>query len=211
MRKTTGTKPRPKKPARAEGKRAAPRESGNGEIRIGLLEMAGLALLTLLLVWAMPYLDFLGEWSYPGAFILGFLSSVGAFVPTFPLQFAVASMARTLDPTLLGILAGVGSGIGELSGFVVGRSSAKILKKHSEKSYGWLMKIQTDLLKRAAGPGLFVLAIIPNPLFDMAGILAGLAGMRGASFLFWCTAGRIVRFLVLTHLGAAAFHMGGVG
>jgi membrane protein YqaA with SNARE-associated domain len=165
--------------------------------------MAGLSLV----IWfASPMLaDALRGWSYAGAFILAFLSSATVFVPAGPLQLAIVMLGRQLDPVALGIVAGIGSGFGELSGYFVGQGSSHVLRT-KDKTLKMVMKLQTGVLRRFAGPGVFLLAAVPNPIFDFAGIAAGLMGMKWHEFLFWCISGRILRFLILAYLGAWSLH-----
>ncbi len=172
------------------------------EFHLGLIEIAVMAGLSLLIWLVSPTLAYaLREWSYAGAFILAFLSSATVFVPAGPLQLAIVMLGRQLDPVWLGIIAGIGSGIGELSGYFVGQGSTHLLRTRNQ-TLKWLLALQQGLLRRFAGPGVFLLAAVPNPFFDFAGIAAGLMGMKWHEFLFWCISGRILRFLILAYLGA---------
>lgn len=177
--------------------------SSKKEFHFGLFEIGAMVAVSLLIWLAAPLLRPLEMWSYPGAFFLAFLSSVSLFVPTAPLQFFIASMGRNhaLNLVLLGYAAGIGSGLGELSGYIVGRGSSHMLRAKN-KAVRWLMRAQNSFLMRWAGPGIFVLSALPNPLFDFAGIAAGLMGMKWYEFLVWCVAGRIVRFIFLAYVGA---------
>ncbi len=176
--------------------------SSKKEFRFGLFEISAVVFISLLIWLAAPHLArVLGAYSYFGAFFIAFLASATVFVPAGPLQFAIVGMGRTLDPLLLGLVAGIGSGLGELSGFFIGHGSAHFLKT-KDKTLKWLLKLQSSLLRRWAGPGVFLLSAMPNPFFDFAGIAAGLMGMKWHEFLFWCIAGRIVRFIMLAYAGA---------
>jgi len=171
------------------------------ELRIGLLEISLMIVLSLFIWWASPHLAIiLGHYSYAGAFLIAFLASATVIVPAGPLQFAIIGMGRMLDPYLLGIVAGIGSGLGELSGYFVGQGSLHLLKTKN-KTLQWLMDLQSSILKRWAGPGVFLLSALPNPFFDFAGIGAGLMGIKWYEFLFWCITGRILRFILLAQFG----------
>ncbi len=170
-------------------------------IGIGLAEILSIGALSILLFIGAPYLALLlGHYSYAGAFALALLSSASIFVPTTPLIFAIIGMSRGLDPMTLALVCGVGSGIGEMTAYLFGRGSLHLLEARN-KQFGWLIKLQKSILKRHAGLGIFVLAAVPNPLFDVAGITAGLMKMEWWKFLAWCTAGRIVRFALLIYFG----------
>ncbi len=180
----------------------ASRAKSGKEFRIGLFEIAAMLLVSAIIWLAAPHLArILGRYSYFGAFLIAFLASATVFVPAGPLQFAIVGLGRTLDPLLLGLVAGIGSGIGELSGFFIGQGSTHLLKT-KDKTLKWLLKLQSSILTRWAGAGVFLLSALPNPFFDFAGIAAGLMGMKWYEFLFWCIAGRIVRFIMLAYAGA---------
>ncbi len=186
-------------------KHAAKKISGPGnagEFRIGLFEIGAMVFLTVLIFLSAPLLKPLEMWSYPGAFILAFLASVTVIIPAGPLQLFIVGMARNqmLNPLALGIAAGIGSGLGELSGYIVGRGSQHLMTT-KDKTMRWLMKLQNSILVKWAGPGVFLLSAVPNPIFDFAGIAAGLMGMKWYEFLAWCVTGRIVRFILLAYVG----------
>lgn len=193
---------RPAEKAKPEGKaRAAIRPEMNNEFRLGLLEMAAIAAFSLVVFYFSPLLAArLGPWNYAGAFLIALLSSATVFLPAGPLQLAIIGMARGLDPVLLGITAGVGSGIGEMTGYGLGRGSQHLMRAW-ERSGNRLARLQLGLLRHYRGPAIFVLAAVPNPFFDFAGIWAGLVGMRWWEFLVWCVGGRVVRFVVLAYFG----------
>jgi uncharacterized membrane protein YdjX (TVP38/TMEM64 family) len=48
---------------------------------------------------------------------------------------------------------------------------------------------------------ILILAIIPNPLFDLAGLIAGAMKMPVLKFLFWCWIGETVKMLIFAYAG----------
>jgi len=49
---------------------------------------------------------------------------------------------------------------------------------------------------------LFVLSAIPNPVFDLAGIAAGMVGFPVAKFLLACWLGKTLKGVVVAYLGS---------
>ncbi len=47
-----------------------------------------------------------------------------------------------------------------------------------------------------------LLAFIPSPLFDIAGVTAGMLKMPLLRFLFWCMLGKILKMLVFAYGGS---------
>jgi membrane protein YqaA with SNARE-associated domain len=54
---------------------------------------------------------------------------------------------------------------------------------------------------------IFALAFIPNPLFDIAGVIAGGLKIAWWRFLVSCAAGRILRYVLLAAIGGFTLHL----
>ena len=67
------------------------------------------------------------------------------------------------------------------------------------------VKKLTAWMKRNQSWTIFLLALVPNPLFDMAGFIAGASRMPVWKFLFFCLLGKIIKMLVFAYLGAGIF------
>jgi len=137
-----------------------------------------------------------GGFGYLGVFVISLLSSATILLPV-PGWMTVIALSRVLDPYLVGIVAGLGSGLGEFTGYAAGDGVAKMVVK-DEKKYEEYKR----LIEKYEVPAIFVLAFIPNPLFDVAGIAAGSVEVPLWKFLLACIAGRILRYLLLAYLGA---------
>lgn len=133
---------------------------------------------------------------YAGVFIFSLVASATILLPV-PSWILVFSLASSFNPLLLGICAGLGSGIGELSGYLAGKGGNYIIGHQRielfEQHKQWIIK--------AEAPFLFLLAFLPNPLFDIAGIAAGVLNVPVWRFLLPVTAGKILRFIILAYLG----------
>jgi membrane protein YqaA with SNARE-associated domain len=137
------------------------------------------------------------EFGYLGAFVISLLGSATILVPV-PGWAVVGALSKTLDPLLLGVLAGAGSAIGELTAYLFGNGFAQIVlekrKKDFEK-YGQMIR-ENDFW------AIFVLSFLPNPLFDVAGLAAGAAKVHWARFLLFCALGRVLRFILFGYAGS---------
>jgi membrane protein YqaA with SNARE-associated domain len=139
-----------------------------------------------------------GALGYLGAFIISLLGSATILVPV-PGWAVVAALSTTLDPLLLGIFAGTGSALGELTAYLFGSGVAGILlekrRKEFEKYRGWIR--ENDFW------AIFALSFLPNPLFDVAGLAAGASRVHWARFLAFCALGRVLRFVLFGYAGHA--------
>ncbi len=131
---------------------------------------------------------------YPGIFLVALAGSATVFLPAPHLAFTFA-MGGVLNPWLVGLAAGLGDTLGETSGYLAGfalEDAADNLRlyRHFEnwmKHYGELT--------------LFLLALIPNPFFDMASIAGGLAGVPLKRFLMITWAGKTIKAIATAWAG----------
>jgi len=135
------------------------------------------------------------DYGYLGAFVISALSSATIFIPA-PGWAAVIAMGRYLDPYLLGLVAGIGSSIGELTGYVAGEGARDVINDRVKES-----KDIHQLITKYGPFAIFFLAFIPNPLFDAAGLVAGALKIPWWQFLIATALGRILRFILLAMLG----------
>lgn len=139
-----------------------------------------------------------GSWGYVGAFVISLIASATIILPA-PGIAVVIAMGTALDPVLLGIVAGIGSAIGELSGYLAGASGRALIPSHQRTQFERLQR----LTGRYGAALLFVLSAIPFPLFDFAGIIAGMIKIRIPVFLVAVAAGKSIKYIIMIILGAA--------
>jgi membrane protein YqaA with SNARE-associated domain len=143
----------------------------------------------------------LGSYGYAGAFLIALLSSATILFPA-PGWAVVIAMSAALDPVILGIVVGAGSAIGELTGYLAGEGVRDIMSSRIKES-----KRMEELVRKYDVAAIFALAFLPNPLFDVAGVIAGSLKIAWWRFLASCAAGRILRYILLAMLGAFTLHM----
>jgi len=106
-------------------------------------------------------------------------------------------MGALFNPYWVALAAGTGATIGEISGYLVGFSGQAVIENKQ-----WYDRI-TGWMKKFGGVTILVLAVIPNPLFDIAGMVAGALKMPLWKFLAWSWVGKCIKML--------GFALGGVG
>jgi len=136
----------------------------------------------------------LSAYGYIGVFLISLLSSATILIPA-PGWAVVIALSKTLDPYILGIAAGVGSGLGEMVGYEVGNGARRLIDKNDNN---------IKAIEKYGAVAIFFLAFIPNPLFDVAGLAAGALKMPMWKFLLATVSGRILRFFLLAYLGSWA-------
>ncbi len=95
-----------------------------------------------------------------------------------------------------GVVAGVGAAIGEITGYMAGYSGRGIAEH-----VGMYDRI-TSWLQHYGALTIFIMAAIPNPFFDLAGMAAGALKMPLQKFLFWCLLGKIIKMWIFAYAGA---------
>ena len=138
----------------------------------------------------------LAAYGYPGIFVLAFLSYATVILPA-PGVAVVFTMGALLNPLIVALVAGAGASLGELSGYLVGFSSQGIAERTS-----WYNKIENGI-KRFGGWAVFLLAAIPNPLFDVAGAVAGSMKMSVWKFLFFAWLGETTKMIIFAYAGSS--------
>jgi membrane protein YqaA with SNARE-associated domain len=142
----------------------------------------------------------LAKYGYPGIFLLSILANATVILPAPGILFVFA-MGAVFNPVGVAIAAGLGAALGELSGYLAGFSGQAIVERAEiyERVRGWMEKH-----RRLSYVAILVLAFVPNPFFDLAGIAAGTLRIPVANFLFFCAIGKILKMLMFAFAGAGS-------
>ncbi len=170
-------------------------------------------LLLLLPIWVDLDEERFKGLGYAGIFLANLASTATVFIPVPGLtaagQALIISGGKNLNPIAAGLLGGAGMALGEVTAYAAGTVGREFAEGHrvggpswfrrgvesTIRGIGWLMAHYGMLT-------LFVLSVIPNPAFEIAGLTAGSTRMNFWRFMSSVTAGKIVRGLILAFLGA---------
>jgi len=142
----------------------------------------------------------LGHYGYIGVFVITLVAS-GALVVPVPYLGVIIVAGMFLNPILVALTAGVASALGELTGYYLGKSGRAVLPRNR-----YVQGMERGM-QRFGAPVIFVAAAVPNPFFDVAGILAGATKLPVWLYIVATFSGKTLRFLVLAVLGSS-FHGG---
>jgi membrane protein YqaA with SNARE-associated domain len=107
-------------------------------------------------------------------------------------------MGAIFNPVGVAIAAGLGASIGELSGYLAGFSGQAVIERAElYTSLTTWMKAHQNL----AYGVILLLAFIPNPLFDLAGMASGALKLPIWKFLLACAIGKILKMLIFAYAG----------
>ena len=160
-------------------------------VLITAVAMAGL--------WLVKQYDVISKVGYAGVFLLGFLANATIILPA-PSWAVTIVASTTLHPFFVALAAGLGEALGEITGYLAGSSGSIVLedRENYQKS--------ARLMKRWGVWFIMVLAFIPNPAFDIVGIIAGALRMPVAKFLWGAFLGKFMRALLLAYGGYGLFN-----
>lgn len=131
---------------------------------------------------------------YPGVFLIALLANATVLLPA-PGVAIIYAMGAIFNPLGVGLAAGTGGALGELSGYLAGFSGQAVIEHMDIYN-----RIQ-PWVKRYGGWAILVLSAIPNPFFDLAGIAAGIAKMPLRTFLLFTWIGQLIKMTMFALAG----------
>ena len=134
-------------------------------------------------------------YGYPGIFLISVLANATILLPA-PGIAVVFAMGSVFQPALVALAAGAGATVGELSAYAAGFSGRAVIERTAAYAqiFPWM--------RRFGSLTTLVLASIPNPFFDLAGMAAGALRMPFVPFVFWCFIGKCIKMLIFAYSGA---------
>ena len=160
-----------------------------------LAVMAGIVGLSVAIFIFHEQLRSLERLGYFGVFLISLLLNTTLVMP-LPTGLITSAMGGVYNPLLVGLLSGTGASLGEMSGYVLGRSGRGVILNRDQES-----RIETQI-KRYGDAGILLLAFIPNPAFDIVGMVAGGLKIPWYRFLLWCWVGKTLKMLVFSYGGS---------
>lgn len=167
---------------------------------------AAVALLLIILVVAMyqwmtgTTAEQLARWGYAGVFLIMVVSGSSTFFPV-PGQASVLASGALWNPVLVGIAAGLGNATGETIGYLVARAATSMFEQINRSQ--WVLMFR-GWFERYGFFAILGIAMIPNPVFDIVGIVAATAAYPLRRFWIACALGNSVKYIGMAYFGKAA-------
>jgi len=160
-----------------------------------LLAAVGITLGLILLRDQIKHLPVVG---YPAVFLISLIGNATIILPT-PSMAVVLGVSGALNPIAVGVIAGLGSALGEMTGYLAGMGGRVAIEDRDlyNRIERWMR--QYGLL------AIFVLGLIPNPAFDVGGMIAGALKMPFWQFLLAAWAGKGLRLVIFALGGQFLF------
>jgi membrane protein YqaA with SNARE-associated domain len=146
----------------------------------------------------------LRTYGYLGVFAISLIGAASIFLPT-PAIAAVFGGGVLLDPILgiptpilVGLVAGLGETLGEFTGYAAGYGGGAAIQGRA------LYGVVQSWMHRHGTITMFVFSAVPNPIFDVAGIIAGATRMPWWRFFLSVWAGKTVKDILIAATGVAS-------
>ena len=167
---------------------------------VRVLVLLAVITLTIFLILNRDRVQELEALGYPGIFLISLFSNATLILPVPGVLFTSA-MGAVFNPYWVALAAGCGAALGELTGYVAGFSGQGIIENKQ-----WYARV-TEWMKKFGGLTVLLLAFIPNPIFDIAGMVAGALRMPLWQFLLFSWVGKTGKMLVFALGGAGLLEL----
>jgi len=160
---------------------------------LALLAVVGI---TIYIYSIRDHMEEFKEYGYFGIFLVALLANATILLPApgVAIVYAMGGVSA-FNPIWVGLAAGTGGALGELSGYLAGFSGQAVVERTDiyNRIRPWVDKY--------GGWAIMVLSAIPNPFFDVAGIAAGIAKMPIHKFLLFTWVGQLIKMTLFALAG----------
>jgi uncharacterized membrane protein YdjX (TVP38/TMEM64 family) len=165
-----------------------------------VLILIGIIALSVYLFTIRDQVKKLQGYGYVGIFLVSIISNATILIP-IPGIAVTYAMGSIFNPIGVGIAAGSGAALGELTGYMAGFSGQAVIERahRYQRLLDWMTKH-----RRLSDLVIMGLAFIPNPFFDLAGMASGALKVPIWRFLFWVWLGKVMKMVVFAYAGAAS-------
>ncbi len=138
--------------------------------------------------------DDLQALGYLGAFLISLVANATIILP-MPGLLLLFALGATFNPVAIGVISGAGGALGEMTGYLAGRSGSGIWRKTRAyaNAVGWVRKWGSWVV--------FLFTVTPLPV-DVVGVAAGALRFPIWKFLLVCWAGKALLYTGMALTGA---------
>jgi len=120
--------------------------------------------------WLLDWMtQFANQFGYLGVFIISFIGSVSVVFP-IPYTIVIYLLGAVLDPFFVAVSGGLGSALGEFSGYAVGYYGRTVVSEERRRKMDYMVKV----FDRYGPAAIFFFALTPLPddlLFIPLGVM----------------------------------------
>jgi len=144
------------------------------------------------------WIDYLLQFSYLGVFLISLIGTMSIIIP-IPYTFVILTlgMRGVMDPLLLTVAGGLGSGIGEFFGYLLGYYGRALVSEKRQKKMDYIVRI---LENRYGLVIVFLFALTPLP-DDLLFIPLGVLRYKFVKAFIPCFLGKLLMCAILAYGG----------
>lgn len=144
------------------------------------------------------WINYLLQFSYFGVFLISLIGAMSIIIPV-PYTFVILTlgMKGLMDPLLLTVAGGLGSGIGEFSGYLLGYYGRAMISEKRQRKMDYIIRV----LENRYGPlVIFLFALTPLP-DDLLFIPLGVLRYKFVKAFIPCFLGKLLMCAILAYGG----------
>lgn len=140
--------------------------------------------------------NYLLQYSYVGVFAISLIGAMSIIVP-IPYTFIILTLGMDgMDPLLLTVAGGLGSGVGEFSGYVLGYYGRSVISEKQQRKMDFMIRI----FDRYGPITIFLFALTPLP-DDLLFIPLGILRYKFIKAFIPCILGKTLMCAILAYGG----------
>ncbi|MEW6294906.1 MAG: VTT domain-containing protein [Candidatus Diapherotrites archaeon] len=144
--------------------------------------------------------DLLRSLGLVGLFLASLIANAAIFLVTpIDVIVVIAGSIGLWHPVVIGIVAGLGGALGEMTSYFIGLGGIKLVEKRFELKTVFFDYVRKRLDKWGS-IFIFFASVTPFP-FDFVGIVAGLIKYDWRKFFIAMLAGKIIKYALLAYAG----------
>ncbi|MHB1006665.1 MAG: VTT domain-containing protein [Chloroflexota bacterium] len=163
-----------------------------------LLAALPLICITVYILVVRPDLTHLAGYGYAGVFVIMMVANATVLLP-LPGIATVVTAGMMWNPFLVGLAGGLGGALGELTGYLAGYGVHEVLEDSRSR---WYQRIEA-FVRRHGFFAILLLAAVPNPLFDVVGVVAGSLSYPAWRFYLAVAIGNTIKSTTIALFGGA--------
>jgi membrane protein DedA with SNARE-associated domain len=175
--------------------KSSPSKPDYRSIALRILALAFVLGLSALLFSMRHQVRQLAVYGYPGIFLLALLANATVLFPA-PGLAVVFTMGSIFNPIGVALSAALGGSIGELTGYLAGWSGQAVIERMD------IYKKVSPYIQKYGVLAVFVLAVIPNPTFDVVGIAAGALKIPLWQFFLAVVVALVIKMTIFAYAGS---------
>lgn len=176
-----------------------------GWLRRRIVPLGGLLLVVAIMVAIFYFhrqltdrIEELQAYGYLSAFVLSVIFNATLILPAGNMAILMALGTTMPSPVVVGLVGGTGAAIGEIVGYIAGRSGRGLVARSQMygRVEGWL--------RRWGSITILIFSLVPF-VFDLVGIAAGALRFPFWKFFVFCWLGRVVLYTAFVSLAALGY------